>query len=155
MGTTPFTLLYGKACHLPVKVEHKVYWALKECNTDLVEAGENWFFQLHERLQAYKNSRSYKEKTKKWHHDRLKEKKEFEPGDKVLVFQSRFKFSPGKLKSQWTGPYEVKHTFRSGYVELHDKNGGTFNVNHHRLKFYYEWFNNTERDDITFYPKGK
>ncbi|XP_071729340.1 uncharacterized protein [Rutidosis leptorrhynchoides] len=159
IGTTPFRLVYGKVCHLLIEVEHKAFWALKECNTALVKAGENGLLQLHEldkvRLQAYENSKTYKEKTKKWHDARLKENKAFEPGDKVLLFQSRFKFSYGKLKSRWTGPYEVKHAFPSGYVVLCDKNGGTFNVNGHRLKFYNEGFNNTKRDDITFYPKDK
>ncbi|GKC85859.1 reverse transcriptase domain-containing protein [Tanacetum coccineum] len=45
---TPFRLVYGKACHLPVKIKHKAYWALKKCNTDLTAAGKNWFMQLNE-----------------------------------------------------------------------------------------------------------
>ncbi|GKD24573.1 reverse transcriptase domain-containing protein [Tanacetum coccineum] len=39
-GTTPYKLIYGKNCHLPFKIEHRAYWALKNCNPDLIAAGE-------------------------------------------------------------------------------------------------------------------
>ncbi|GKA00001.1 reverse transcriptase domain-containing protein [Tanacetum coccineum] len=39
-GTTPYKLIYGKNCHLPFKIEHRAYWALKNCNPDLIVAGE-------------------------------------------------------------------------------------------------------------------
>ncbi|GJR05581.1 putative nucleotidyltransferase, ribonuclease H [Tanacetum coccineum] len=67
-GTTPYKLIYGKNCHLPFEIEHRAYWALKNCNSDLIAAGEKRMFELHEldelRYQAYKNSRLYKESTK-------------------------------------------------------------------------------------------
>ncbi|GKC08651.1 reverse transcriptase domain-containing protein [Tanacetum coccineum] len=70
-GTTPYKLIYGKNCHLPFKIEHRAYWALKNCNPDLIAAGEKTMFQLHEldelRHQAYENSRLYKARTKVWH----------------------------------------------------------------------------------------
>ncbi|XP_071699343.1 uncharacterized protein [Rutidosis leptorrhynchoides] len=104
IGTTPFLIVYRKVCHLPVELEHRAYWALKNCNMDLEKAGESWMLQLNEldelRLDTYESSVLYKEKTKWWHDTRLRDKKEFAQGDKVLVFNSRFKFSPGKLKSR-------------------------------------------------------
>ncbi|GKB05663.1 reverse transcriptase domain-containing protein [Tanacetum coccineum] len=71
LGTTPFRIIYDKACNLPVELEHKAYWAIKNCNMDLTKAGENQFLQINEldemRLDAYESSISYKERTKRWH----------------------------------------------------------------------------------------
>ncbi|GJX55036.1 reverse transcriptase domain-containing protein [Tanacetum coccineum] len=47
-GTTPYKLIYGKNCRLPFEIEHRAYWALKNCNPDLIAAGEKRMFQLHE-----------------------------------------------------------------------------------------------------------
>ncbi|GKA63440.1 reverse transcriptase domain-containing protein [Tanacetum coccineum] len=95
-GTTPYKLLYGKNYHLPFEIEHRAYWALKNCNPDLIAAGEKRMFQLHEldelRHQAYENSRLYKARTKVWHDRKLKMRKEFKKGNKVLLFHSKYKF---------------------------------------------------------------
>ncbi|XP_074292496.1 uncharacterized protein LOC141619377 [Silene latifolia] len=59
LGTTPYKLVYGKACHLPVELEHKSWWALKEMNFDFDAAGEVRFLQMNEleelRLKAYES----------------------------------------------------------------------------------------------------
>nr|GEU95404.1 putative retroelement Pol polyprotein [Tanacetum cinerariifolium] len=46
LGTTPFRIIYDKECHLSVELEHKAYWAIKNCNMDLTKAGENQFCRL-------------------------------------------------------------------------------------------------------------
>ncbi|GJV90684.1 reverse transcriptase domain-containing protein [Tanacetum coccineum] len=134
-GTTPYKLVYGKNCHLPFKIEHSAYRALKNCNPDLIAAGEKRMFQLHEldefRHQAYEHSRLYKARSKVWHDRKLKMRKEFKHGNKVLLFHSKYKFKQPKLRSRWLGPYVLKHQYPSVYVELYGKDGKTFIVNDH------------------------
>ncbi|XP_024014519.1 uncharacterized protein LOC112088467 [Eutrema salsugineum] len=110
IGTSPFNLLYGKSCHLPVKLEYKALWAIKMLNFDIRTAQEKRVLQLHEleeiRLNAFESARIYKEKTKILHDQKIL-KRELKVGDLVLLFNSRLKLFPGKLRSRWSGPFRV------------------------------------------------
>ncbi|GJV88786.1 hypothetical protein Tco_1532724 [Tanacetum coccineum] len=64
--------------------------------------------------------------------------KEFKAGDKVLLFNSKYKFKAPKLITKWYGPFMVKHGYPSSYVELYDKQGGSFIVNGHLVKLYHD-----------------
>ncbi|GKE30272.1 hypothetical protein Tco_1445656 [Tanacetum coccineum] len=85
------------------------------------------------RDQAYENSLIYKEKTKRIHDAKIKNRV-FNVGDRVLLFNSRLKIFSGKLKSRWSGPFTVTQVFPYGTVELSQNSGPNFKVNGHRIK---------------------
>ncbi|GJS45322.1 hypothetical protein Tco_0595443 [Tanacetum coccineum] len=81
---TPFRIIYGKACHQQLEMEHKAYWALKKINLDLEVAGKHRFLKLNQldelRTEAYEHSQAYQERTKRWHDAKIIDK-EFHEGE--------------------------------------------------------------------------
>ena len=121
-------------------MEHNAYWALKKLNFNLDKAGEERKLQMSELEElwnnAYENVKIYKERTKKLHDNRIT-RKEFHPGILVLLYQSRLRIIPGKLKSWWAGPFRVTQVFPHGAVEIEGlERQNKFKVNRHRLKLY-------------------
>ncbi|KAL1557083.1 hypothetical protein AAHA92_12615 [Salvia divinorum] len=128
-------------CHLPVGIEHKAYWTVKEMNMDVKACEEERKLQLQEleelRLESYDAAMWYKARTKLWH-DRNLRAKNLQVGQRVLLFQSRLKLMPGKLKSRWTGPYVITSIRSNGALEIQGSppNSEPFIVNGHRVKVY-------------------
>ncbi|MCQ7012917.1 hypothetical protein M9Y11_18955, partial [Clostridioides difficile] len=90
------------------------------------------------RNEAYENAIVYKDKVKNWHDSRIVRKK-LEPGMKALLFNSRLRLFPGKLKSRWNGPFIIEEVKPYGVVTLYDpRTKSSFQVNGHRVKPYVE-----------------
>nr|GEV73189.1 reverse transcriptase domain-containing protein [Tanacetum cinerariifolium] len=116
------------------------YWSLKHVNFDLKTASYHRKLQQNElsklRDQAYENYLIYKERTRKLHDSKIKNRI-FNVGDQVLLFNSRLKIFSGKLKTRWSGPFTITQVFPYGTLELSQPNGSNFKVNGHRVKYYF------------------
>lgn len=121
LDMSPFRILFRKAYHLPVELEHKSFWAIKAINYNWKDVKEKRLLQLSEleelQSDAYENSVISKAKMKRWHDKKILRRK-FKPGEKVLLYNFRLNLFPRKLKSRWSGPFEIVEVFPYGAGEL-------------------------------------
>ncbi|XP_076956490.1 uncharacterized protein LOC143631694 [Bidens hawaiensis] len=127
IGTTPFKMVYEKACHLPIELEHRAYWALRAVNLDMTQAAKNRYLQIHE----------------------VEELRDEPYADHGVIRSVRRRCMIGsKLRSRWVGPYTVKAAFPHGAVELVDHEGRAWKVNGHRLKHYVGGLADSVEEDV-------
>ncbi|KAL6336064.1 hypothetical protein AAG906_010333 [Vitis piasezkii] len=131
---------------------------MKRLNMDLIRVGAKRCLDLNEmeelRNDAYINSKVAKQRMKRWH-DQLISNKEFQKGQRVLLYDSRLHIFPGKLKSRWIGPFIIHQVHLNGVVELLNSNGtDIFKVNGHRLKPFIEPFKQ-ENEEINLLEPQK
>ena len=140
LGMSLFRLVFGKACHFPVELQHRSYWATRQLNMDSKRADEKCILPLSEveefRNEAYENAKIYKENTKSWHNKHIV-RREFELDQRVFLFNSRLKLFPRKLKSGWSGPFTMTQFFPYGGVEIMHPEKRRFKVNAQGLKPYF------------------
>ena len=125
---------------------------------DIDADGVHRKLQLNEleeiRHEAYENAQIYKDKTKAYH-DKMLHTKTFSKGQKVLLFDSRLRLFPGKLHSRWIGPFVVTNVFPYGAVQVQSlKTGLEFKGNGHRLKPYYDLFEEYVVEETSLHAVG-
>ncbi|XP_070028793.1 uncharacterized protein [Nicotiana sylvestris] len=136
----PYKLVFGKACHLPVELEHRALWELRQLNLDIEVAGTSRVKKLHEpdefHYHAFESTRLYMERMNMMHDKNILERS-FKHGDVVLLYNSRLKLFPGKLKSRWSGQFRVVEMHSTGAIDIASEDGSRkFNVNGKRQKHY-------------------
>ncbi|XP_051120405.1 uncharacterized protein LOC127244111 [Andrographis paniculata] len=122
-GCPLFLLVFGKACHLPLELENRVYRAIKYLNFNMLPTQKKCAKRLFDPTKfqylASESAKIYKEMMKFYHDKKLK-KKQFTEGSKVLLYDSRLHLFPGKLKSRWTAPYVVRQVLPSGAKRINN-----------------------------------
>ena len=127
-----YRLVYGKTCHLLVELEYEAWWAINKLNMDLSRAGLK--------------------RLKMWH-GQLVSCKDFQKGQRVLLYDSKLHIFLGKLKSRWIGPFTIHQVHSNGVVELLNSNStSSFKVNGHRLKPFVEPFFRDKEEFILLHP---
>ncbi|RDX91891.1 hypothetical protein CR513_26058, partial [Mucuna pruriens] len=125
---SPYRIVFDKACHL--------------LNTELTGKSSSAIWPMIK--QGNRENSNYKNRTNStWKPIRtprsISIKKEFQVGQKVLLFNSRLKLITRKLRSRWDGPFVITNVFPYGVVELKDEHtNSTFQVNGHQIKLYHE-----------------
>ena len=109
-GHTPYELVYGKQVLLLIEFQIKTFRTAVQLGLDLSEAQQQCILQLNEldefRRDAVQQNILIQQQQKRWH-DKSIQKNQFQPGDWVLLYDSRFKIFKGKFHTHWMGPYEV------------------------------------------------
>ncbi|GJY29919.1 reverse transcriptase domain-containing protein [Tanacetum coccineum] len=161
IGCTPYKSCIGKCCSLPIELEDRAILGIKKHGYILdlkpraITGSCNLMNLMSFVIKHTSNSLIYKERTKKLHDSKIKNRI-FNVGDQVLLFNSRLKILSGKLKTRWSGPFTITEVFPYGTAKLSHTDGSNFKVNCHRLKHYFGGDTPpTVVPDLQTFPKDK